>query len=119
MSRASGAAQSNCIIIDSVSDRLKAIDMTVFCVDKNSEVVAFTESKIGPVSILLQPIAITVNDYFTQTSLYNQIKYGATHLTGGGAALALLLAHWTLDQAVQFYGWSSAQPGGVYWLIMA
>ena len=66
--------------------------MTAFCVDKNSEVVAFTESKIGPVSILLQSISITVNDYFTQTSLYNHIKYGATHLTGGGVALALLLA---------------------------
>lgn len=30
------------------ADQLRAIDMAVFCIDKNSEVVAFTESKLGP-----------------------------------------------------------------------
>ncbi|XP_020624882.1 EF-hand calcium-binding domain-containing protein 7-like isoform X1 [Orbicella faveolata] len=31
-----------------VADKLKTMDMAVFCVDKNSELVTFTESKLGP-----------------------------------------------------------------------
>ena len=38
--------------MDSVADRLKTMDMAVFCMDKNSELVKFTESKLGPVSII-------------------------------------------------------------------
>ena len=37
-------------IVDSVADRLKNMDMAVFCMDKNSELVTFTESKLGSVS---------------------------------------------------------------------
>jgi len=39
-------------IVDSVVERLKTMDMAVFCVDKNSELVTFTESKLGSVSCL-------------------------------------------------------------------
>ena len=39
-------------IVDSVADKLKTMDMAVFCVDKNSELVTFTESKLGPVSLI-------------------------------------------------------------------
>ena len=40
-------------IVDSVADKLKNMDMAVFCLDKNSELVTFTESKLGSVSIIL------------------------------------------------------------------
>lgn len=38
--------------VDSVADKLKTMDMAVFCMDKNSELVTFTESKLGPVSLI-------------------------------------------------------------------
>ena len=34
-------------------EKLKTMDMAVFCVDKNSDLVTFTESKLGSVSLLL------------------------------------------------------------------
>ena len=37
----------------SVAGDLKSTDMAVFCVDEHSELIAFTEAKLGPVSLLM------------------------------------------------------------------
>lgn len=67
-------------IDDSVTDKLKTIDMAVFCVDKNSELVTFTESKLGPVSftctcicfiIILFYECIVTSWLYTQTETTN------------------------------------------------
>ena len=41
------------VFIYSVLDSLKRTDMAVFCVDENSELVTFSESKLGQVSVLM------------------------------------------------------------------
>ena len=45
-------------ILDAVADKLKTMDMAMFCMDKNSELVTFTESKLGPVRIILVNFAL-------------------------------------------------------------
>ena len=45
---------NNCaVFVYSVLDSLKRTDMAVFCVDENSELVTFSESKLGQVSVLM------------------------------------------------------------------